>query len=135
MNKRISLIIKEVCEARTDQEKISILRKFSSTPLRGYLTLAISKERKLLLPEGTPPFRATRNQGRSNLNSVFYNFYRKIYIFQNPDLAAATRQRLFVEMLEQIDPEDARFLIDVVKDQKLPAGLTEDVIRQAFPEI
>ena len=116
------------------RKKISILQKNASVPLRGYLSIAIGQKR-LLLPEGHPPFKPAEIQGKSDLDQMLYNFFRQMPLFQNGSLPPTTRQRLFVEILEQIDPDDANFLIQVAKDQILPTGLTEDIIRKAFPDL
>ncbi len=41
-------------------------------------------------------------------------------------------QQLFVNLLESMDPKDAAFLCNFVKDHKIPEGINENVIKQAF---
>ena len=53
----------------------------------------------------------------------------------NPNLKPLRREFLFIQLLESIDSEDAKLLLSV-KDKKLPfKGITEKIVRQAFPDL
>jgi len=61
---------------------------------------------------------------------------RKLYLFVeggSPNLKQLRRETLFVELLETVDPEDAKLLL-AIKDKTLPyPGVTLDIVNQAFP--
>ena len=132
----ISDIVKEAAMAQTKEDKIQILR----SNLRGdalpiYLRLAIDRNIKWLIPEGAPNYTPSPHP---DTEYVAYNEARRLYIFLEggqPNLRQSRREQLFIQLLETMHPRDADFLINVVKDHKLPEGLTEKVIREAFPNL
>ena len=126
-------ILEEVTNAPTTADKVATLRKHDSKQLRGYLKIAFDKNLKLALPEGTPPFKPCEEV---DVDHVLYHEFRRMYIFVpegNPNLTDKRRQELFTELLESMHPKEAEFLCDVVKDKKLPEGITEQVVKQAYP--
>ncbi|NDB83826.1 MAG: hypothetical protein EB127_14045, partial [Alphaproteobacteria bacterium] len=51
----------------------------------------------------------------------------------NNDLTKLKREQLFIGLLESLDKEDAKLLC-AVKDKKLPyKGITQQVVKDAFP--
>jgi len=127
-------ILEDVCNAPTNQDKINILKTHDHKALRGYLKMAFDKNLHWALPEGTPPFKPCEEV---DVDHVLYNEFRRMYIFipgGNSNLTGKRRQELFVTMLEAMHPKEAEFICEVVKDHKVPAGITEQVVKQAFPE-
>ena len=50
-----------------------------------------------------------------------------------PNLKQVKREQMFIELLENVAPADAKMLC-AIKDKKLPfKGITEDMVREAFP--
>ena len=55
----------------------------------------------------------------------------------NDNLNQLRRETMFVELLENIDPEDAK-LLAAIKDKKMPEGyegLDEKHVKKAFPDL
>jgi len=42
---------------------------------------------------------------------------------------------LFIEMLETIHPEDAKILLNMIQKKPPVKGLTEKVVKEAFPDL
>jgi hypothetical protein len=62
---------------------------------------------------------------------------RRMYLFIDggaPNLKPVRRESLWIELLECVDPEDAK-LLNLIKDKKLPEGLTADTVKKAFPDL
>jgi hypothetical protein len=60
-----------------------------------------------------------------------------IYFVENSghNLKPLKRETMFVEFLESLAPKDAELIL-AIKDKKLPfKGITEDIVREAFPEL
>ena len=132
MKKGIGEIIKEVKEAKSVGEKIRILQREDNRELRGLLELTYDNRLTWALPEGNPPYKpldkSFDNQG------MFYSEMRRMYIFLEgkSNVSKARREQLFIEILEQLDPDDAAVLIEA-KDRKIK-GVSKKVIKQAYDD-
>ena len=132
MKKGIGEIIKEVKEAKSVGEKIRILQREDNRELRGLLELTYDNRLTWALPEGNPPYKpldkSFDNQG------MFYQEMRRMYVFLEgkANVSKARREQLFIEILEQLDPDDAAVLIEA-KDRKIK-GVSKNVVKQAYDD-
>lgn len=131
--KAISWILDFTSKLPNEEEKIKCLRANNISQIIDVLRFTYDPNIKWLLPEGEPPY--APNNG-SNLESRFYAEIRKLYLFVeggNNNLHPLKRETLFISLLENIHPEDAKLLMSM-KDKKLPyKGLTSTLILKAFP--
>lgn len=78
---------------------------------------AFDPTKKMILPEGEPPFKpAAEPLGMTPTN--LFSEMRRLYVFCRADLTALKRESLFISMLEGCHPTEAEVLI-AVKDQTL----------------
>lgn len=78
---------------------------------------AFNPEKKFNLPDGDPPFKADAapiGMSPGNLHMEM----RKLYIFCREDLTSLRRETLFIQLLENVHPSEAKVVL-AVKDQKL----------------
>ena len=129
----------EVEEAKTKKEKLAVLRKHSCGSLKDVLGYTFDPNVKWLLPEGVPPY--TPLPKGADQQARLLSELRKLYLFvEGPsetqqNLKPARREKLFIEMLEVIDPNDAKVLLGM-KEGKLPyKGLTRKLVAEAFPNL
>jgi hypothetical protein len=126
-------ILKKASEFEKKQDKIDWLRNWDSVALRTVLKLAYDPRIKFQLPEGKPPFKLN---DLPDLQSVLYSELRKMYLFLeggHPTLKQTRREYLFIQMLENLDKEDAD-LIATIKDKKLPyKGITKKFVEEMYP--
>ena len=114
------------------QIKVALLQKNDSRELRGLFELAYDNRLKWALPEGNPPYepldKSMDNQG------MFYSEMRRMYVFLEgkANITQAKREQMFVQILETLDPDDAKLLIEV-KDRKIK-GCSKATVKQAFPD-
>lgn len=91
---------------------------------------------KFLLPEGTPPYKPAEKS--LDLQPSLYRESKKMYYFIegiSPNIPQLKRETLFVQMLEVLDPDDAKLVI-AMKDKKMPySGITYDLVYQTFPDM
>ena len=63
---------------------------------------------------------------------------RRLYLFiegGHPTLKQTRREQLFIELLEILNPEDAKLLCNI-KDKKMPyKGITYNLTKEVFPDI
>lgn len=131
--KGLGEIIKEVKDAKSVNQKVKILQDNNSKELRGIFLLAYDNNVTWALPEGAPPYepldKSMDNQG------MLFQEMRRMYVFlaNGPQVAQARREQMFVQLLEQVDPDDAKLLIEV-KDRKIK-GVSKKTVQQAFPTL
>lgn len=130
-------LFKEVEALETRKEKIAKLQEIGQ-PAWYVLAYTFSPTAKWLLPEGTPPYKPLAEG--SDVEGQFYAELKKLYLYiEGPsdaqkNLKPIRREQLFVNLLESIDPNDAKLLIGM-KDGKLPfKGITKKLTMEAFPE-
>ena len=86
--------------------------------LRFIFEHAFLPEKKFELPDGEPPFKpdsAPLGMTPANL----YMEVKKLYVFCRTDLTPIRRETLFINLLENVHPVEAKLLVHV-KDQTLP---------------
>lgn len=135
----ISSIINEANSAETVAGKTSVLKHNESDVLKILLRLSNDQSVKWLLPSGAPPYKPT--DAANDVQGRLYNDIKKFYLFVEggnpppPQIPNHKRELLFIQLLESIDPEDARLIL-AVKDKdltRLYPTITVDVINEAFP--
>lgn len=129
----VSEVLEKAAQVTDRNERIRYLQLNASTPLNTVLQGVFDPRIKWLLPEGEPPYKP--NDLVDQQNSLFTEC-RKMYLFVengNSNLKPLRREALFIQMLERLDPKDAKLMVSV-KDKHMPyPGITEDIVREAFP--
>lgn len=132
-------IFTEVEKCKTKKEKIAKLREHSGAPMKQVLGWTYDPNVKWLLPEGDPPYKplATGIEAEGRLVSEL----RRLYLFidgstdTQKNLKQVRREQLFIELLESVDPGDAKVLLGM-KDGKLPfKSITKKLVAEAFPNL
>lgn len=137
MNKGISEILEEASKEKSTDKRIAILQKHQSPTLKMLLKMVYDDNLKWLLPEGEPPYNENDAPGAQG---ALYGATKKFYLFvehngRRADVHQIKRETLFIQILETLDPRDAKLLC-AIKDKKMPyKGITKGVITKAFPDI
>ena len=65
---------------------------------------------------------------------MLYSEMRRMYVFLEgkSNVSKVRREQLFIEILEQLDPDDAKLLLEV-KARKIK-GVSKNVVKQAFED-
>lgn len=136
-NKLISDIFKEIEKESGRKNKILKLQQYQNNNAFMQILEAVCDVRVIFqLPEGMPPF--TSPEDMIDNTGGLYQEMRKMYIFtknqRSANIHQIKRERIFIEMLESIHPEDAKLMVSV-KDKKLPyKGITTKLVQEAFPD-
>lgn len=135
----VSEVFDMVEKAKTKDEKINILRSRNFLALQAMLQLCYDYNKKMLLPEGTPPYKKEVDKPigyqQTSLNLELRRFY--IWIDPSQNLPNIKKEKLFIEMLEGLHYSEADLLC-AAKDRKLTSiykSITEDLVREAFPNM
>jgi len=142
----MSLFVYEVLEkaakAKTDEEKINILKEYNSLALRNILKGAMDDTIEFLLPEGAPPYNfddAPHGYTQSTIQQKCKHF--AYFVKGGSEMTSQIkRERMFIEILESVHQEEAKLVI-LMKDKALINpdgtpyydGITKELVKQAFP--
>lgn len=132
----ISEIVAKVATMSKTEEKVEWLQKHDSTPLRMILQSTYDKERvQWLLPDSPPPWK--KNEYESEAKSMLYKEARRLKIFIKgggyDNMNKVKRETLFIQLLQDVDNEDADMLANHCITQKPFKGLQKKTINKAFP--
>jgi len=126
-------ILENISKIKKAEDKINALRSTNNAALRALLKYAYDPKVKFLLPTGEAPFKPSPYLDQE---ARLFTEVRRLYLFiegGHPNLTKLKRESLFIQLLESIDPRDAK-LVNCVKDKKLPfKGITVKIVSEAFP--
>lgn len=112
MRKYVTQMLDEIQEDPKQIEKYK-----TDAVLKLIFEYAFDSSKKMILPEGTPPYKpAAEPLGMTPTN--MFGEMRRLYIFCRADLSPVKREGLFISMLEGVHPTEAEVLI-AIKDQTL----------------
>ena len=135
MKLSVSEILKKASDMKDDQSRIKWLRSNNSITLESVLRGAFDPGIIWLLPGGSPPYKPN---DLVDQHHRLYSETRRFYLFVkggNPGLKQLRRESLFIELLESVDPEDAKLMI-AIKDKTIPYdNITLELVNKAFPGI
>jgi len=137
-NMSVYEMLEAVDKEKTKAKKVSLLQQYSkeSQALKIVVELAYDKAWQWLLPEGNPPYNPSPKE--ADLQHVLKADARRLQYFVNTPQANAMkhlrRETMFIELLEAVDPLDAKLLL-AAKHKKLPfKSVTKKLVMEAFPE-
>lgn len=116
------------------KEQVDALRAAATPGITAVLNYAVNPNIKFALPEGPTPYKPSELEPEP---TAFLGEIRRLYLFVeggSPNLRPLRREQLWIELLQYIDPVDAA-LLDLVKDKKLPEGLSAKTVVTAFPNL
>ena len=87
------------------------------------------------LPEGLPPYKEMEVPANMGLNRLPSEIRKLEYLLPSSNLNRIRKERMFIEILEAVSPEEAKLVIQV-KDKKLPyKGINRKLVEEALPEV
>ena len=123
-------------KAKTRDEKREILKSRDNYATRALLQLNFHPDVAWHIPKGTPPYTpsqvADSTEGSIHFEVKKLNYYVK---GGGHNLSMLKRESMYVQLLERVDPKDAKLLI-AVKDQNLSyKGLSYKLVRDVWPDL
>jgi hypothetical protein len=133
MQVSVAEFLEKVGKLKKTQEKIDALKANDSLILRMVLQAAFDPNVVFLLPEGDPPYKPNE---LTDQEGVLIREARMIQYFVkgfHDNLPQKKREQMFVSLLENVDPRDAKLLC-AIKDKKLPfKGITIQHVVEGLP--
>lgn len=128
-------IVNKACSLKSKKEKVKFLQENNSRPLRDILKLMYDKNMKFNIPNVAPPYTPSE---MPDSHGMLYRESRKLTYFvegfDGDNIHPIRREALFIQMLETVDPEDAKLLVSMI-EQKPLKGLTAATLNEAFPNL
>jgi len=125
-----------VGKAKTREEKRQVLTDRDNFATRALLQLNYHPDVKWHLPPGKPPY--TPGQVADSTPNSLHFEVKKLDYYVDPsphDLPMLRRESMFVELLERVDPNDAKLIL-AVKDRKLSyKGLSYKLVKDTWPDL
>jgi len=147
----ISEVLQRVSNAKTKDEKVSILIEYKSKALTKILLCNFAKSVEFMFPSGPTPY--TEQDVPKGINhQMLINEHRHIDKFikktvngvtyygcsgtNRPKIQQLKKEALWIQLLEALHQEEAD-LMDLVKDKKLTDRykITKQNVIDAFPEL
>lgn len=131
----INEIFKKASNGNVKKKKVDVLKQYDTPQLRMICKAAYDPNLKWLLPEGDVPFveneapEGTEHSRLENNAKTLYHYIKG----GNDKLPQFKRENMFIQLLESLHKDEAKFLI-LVKDQKVhnEYKVSASVIKEAF---
>ena len=129
-------IATKINNAKDKPRKVKVLKDNDSVALRQVLKGAFDPKIKWLLPTGDVPYEPnTAPIGTEH--TVLTQEAKRLYLFTqggDSSLSNTKRETLFIQMLEGLSAEEAKFLVTVVnkKVNNEYKGFTANLVKEAF---
>jgi hypothetical protein len=134
---QIHEIFNLVDSSASKEDKIKILRKHASMPLfdvcRGFFDPKIQWN----LPAGEPPY-TPYEEGPPPSSLLKQHLKFKYFVSglqESERLDKVRREKMFLNILESVDPGDATLLASMINKPETVKGLSVEIIKEAFPDL
>ena len=125
-----------VGKAKTREEKRQVLNDRENFATQALLQLNYHPNVKWFLPPGAPPY--TPGQVADTTPNSLHFEVKKLDYYIDPSphkIPMIRRESMFVQLLERLDPADAKLLL-AVKDKKLSyKGLSYKLVKDTWPDL
>ena len=130
-------ILQKVSQSKTRKERVDLLKTHDTIALKDVLRGTYDDVIQWNLPIGTPPY--TPNRPESTPSSLhrqhrYFKYFVK-GLRESENLNKIRRERMFIEMLESVHPQDAELLLCMINKKQLVKGLTKKLVQEAFPNL
>lgn len=132
----IADVINTAAKEKSVKGKVEHLQKHDTVPLRQVLRLIYDEDIEFLLPDTPPPFKENE---LVDLDTMLYREARRLRIFFKgggyDNLNKNRREALFIQLLEDLHPADAKILSENMLSHTPLKGLTKKTLEAAFPTL
>lgn len=132
-------ILLDVSRAKRKADKIRRLRDHDSPPLRMLIKSSYDPKIEWFLPEGEVPYKPNKNEsGHVKLSSKMSQVEKLVWnnktnVGKENALPQFQREKIFIDLLEMLSPEEAKVLISA-KDKSLHQMfvISHNVVKDTF---
>jgi hypothetical protein len=136
--KEIFEILEDVMKQKSRKDKIAKLQEYKNLmALRDVLQGTFDERIQWNLPEGTPPYEASKPESYPSTllkQHLQFKFFVK-GLRESERLMPVRRERMFIDMLESVHPKDAEILVSMINKKSPMKGLTVKLVQEAIPDL
>lgn len=127
-------VFEKYSKARSKEERIAVLKDNESWWLKDIIRGTMDDTVRWNLPAGAPPYTENKPESApSQLSKQHKKFVNFVVGGPGDNMNGIRRERLFIEILEAIHPEDAKLVIAMISKKKTVKKLTRPIVNEAFP--
>ena len=130
----IGQVVELLRSAKTKKERLEVLKDNTSEALKTVFRVNFDPAQRFSLPTGSVKFKSSEAPNGLGPTTIKHQ-YKRFYLFiegRHRTLSQEKREHLFIELLENLDPQEAQLMIDI-KDQKLKCGVTRKLLDEIYP--
>lgn len=128
-------VLEEYNKARTKADRVRILQQNETWALKDIIRGTMDTSVEWNLPGGDPPY--VPNRPESTARQIFLEGTKVLSTLskegQVDRLPKVKREKLFIGLLESIDPNDAKLVVSMINKEKPVRQLTRPIVNEAFP--
>lgn len=133
----MSEILAELTKFKSKAQKVEWLRQNDSVPFRQVLRCIYDSDIEFLLPDSAPPWKF--NEFEDEAKPLLFREARRLRIFIKgggyDHLNQIKREALFIQLLQDLDNDDAKLLAHNMLPHKSVKGLTRKTLEEAYPDL
>lgn len=137
---KISEVLDRTARATSNEDRTKILKENNSLALRDVLRASFDDSIVFNLPDGIPPFKSYLSNEKIpptdlSRSTPLFNYFIKGG--KGDQLTPVKREKMFIGLLEGIDPQDAE-VVCAMKDKKLQEkfpGITKELVKEVWPKL
>lgn len=137
ITKEVFEIFREFEQQTTRPKRKEVLLKYKDNPaFKDVLRGTFDESLVFILPEGKPPY--TPNRPESTPSTLLREHRKFGYFVKNgpgQQMQAFKREKIFIEMLESIHPDDALIVLSMIAKRSPVKNLTKKLVQEAFPNL
>jgi len=140
LNNRLHVfeILEKASKLKSRDERIEMLQQHKNMPLLDVLRGTFDNTIQWNLPDGTPPYtpNAEDAPSPSSLLKQHMNFKHFVKgLRESSSLSAVKRERMFIDLLESVSPQDASVVVSMINKKSPYKGITKKLVQDAFPDL
>ena len=128
----LSKIVTDIEKQKSVKKQVEIMQEHDSPALKELLIFSCCPVVEWQLPAGNPPY--TPLDASTDQEGRLYSEVKKLDYFVNTpaglELNSMKREQMFIELMETIDPNDAKLLLRM-KDKNLK--IKKEALQQVYP--
>ena len=132
----IGEILNRIAKTKGTEAKVIALQEVETLQLKQVLRLIYDDTIEFLLPDTPPPFKENE---LVDLDTMLYREARRLRIFflggGYDNLNKNRREALFIQLLEDLHPADAKILAENMISHTPIKGITKKTLEAAFPTL
>jgi hypothetical protein len=129
-------LFEAISATNSKTEKLRLLRENESHATKDLLKGTYDDRIVWLLPKGPVPFEpADQYAHPTHLRKEYKKFIYFAKGGKGDKMNVAKREKLFLGVLEGINPKDAVLVVKMINKEQLARGLTERLVAEAYPKM